>query len=178
MPFWSCETQGRSNAVFISVFKAILHLCIETPGICEKFDAEGLWIIVNIPFPLSRICLLTPYIHRGYSGGTKKQVAADGCDVPSVPPRAYLCTSAANRWLAFPGAPRRRGSPLVSHWLRKMVIDGWNWLDDLGIFGGNPHDLGNLHVIWLENLISLLKTSNTDLRLVFWNMFYFSIYWQ
>lgn len=31
------------------------------------------------------------------------QVAADGCDVPSVPPRAYLCTSAANRWLAFPG---------------------------------------------------------------------------
>eukprot|EP00435_Cladocopium_sp_Y103_P071038 s839_g36.t1 len=29
--------------------------------------------------------------------------AADGCDVPSVPSRAYICTSAANRWLAFPG---------------------------------------------------------------------------
>ena len=165
MPFWSCETQGRSNAVFISVFKAILHLCIETPGICEKnwswrsadHSKHPLPIVPDMSFdPLHPPWLLRGHKKTGRGWWLRRSFGAS----QGLPLHFRGQSMVGLPWR--PSAPWiTMCIPLVS--IRKMVIHGWNWLDDLGIFGGNPHDLGNLHVIWLENLISLLKTSNTDL---------------
>ena len=166
MPFWSCETPERSNAVFISVFKAILHLCIETPGICEK---KWSWGSVDHSKQPPSYCpgyvfwsLTSTMVTPGAQKNRSRLMAATF--LRCLPGLTSALPRSIDGWpsLAPLGA-------LDHHWYtigfntKNEIIHGWNWLDDLGIFGGNPHDLRNLHVIWLENLISLLKTSNTDL---------------